>query len=231
MRKGYKIFLGIIVGLLLMVSLGFNFYILLHKNNINNENCECKKCEEKECTSSIDETGKKLTKAEAEQILKELYNDAVRHIFNESVSYCGDYATGDNTTITLNGFSYSKSSTFKTFKELDNYLKNYMTESLLKSSGYNDSYVEDGVTIGSYYEKDGSLYCNGWNKGGNIELEHYLINESTFVATKINDNSFDGSINAVYSDFENNNKTTLKIKVSVVKQNDKWLLNSYKEDN
>ena len=170
-----------------------------------------------------------ITNNEAESILKNLYNDAVRHIYNEGVSYCGTYATGDNVTLSLNGFSYTKSATFNNFAELENYLKGYMTDSLLASSNYNKSTTFEGTTINSYYEKDGSLYCNGWNKGGNMSLANYLVNESTFTASNVTENSFDGVINAVYSDFDNNNKTTKSIKVSVVKENNSWLLNTYEE--
>ena len=54
MRKGYKIFLGIIVGLLLIVSLGFNFYTLFYKgndvkckdDNLGKQECNCQNCME-----------------------------------------------------------------------------------------------------------------------------------------------------------------------------------------
>jgi hypothetical protein len=180
-------------------------------------------------SNGITDNNNLITNNEAESILKNLYNDAVRHIYNEGVSYCGTYATGDNVTLSLNGFSYTKSATFNNFAELENYLKGYMTDSLLASSNYNKSTTFEGTTINSYYEKDGSLYCNGWNKGGNMSLANYLVNESTFTASNITENSFDGVINAVYSDFDNNNKTTKSIKVSVVKENNSWLLNTYEE--
>ncbi len=170
-----------------------------------------------------------INSSAAEAILKNLYNDAVRHIYNQGVSYCGEYATGDNTTLSLNGFSYMKSATFNSFSELEKYLKGYMTETLLASSNYNKTIESEGTTIKSYYETDGSLYCNNWNKGGNMDLTNYLINESSFEVSNITENSFDGTIRAVYSDVNNNDKTTKTIKVSVVKQNNIWLLNTYKE--
>jgi len=57
---------------------------------------------------------KKITKTEALTILKNLFNDAVRHIFNESVSFCGECKIGD-IGLSINGFFYSKSATFNSF--------------------------------------------------------------------------------------------------------------------
>ncbi len=220
-NKGVIVLLVVIIVILALLCILFaTGTISLKSNSVdNNQNSN----------GITDNNNNLITNNEAESILKNLYNDAVRHIYNEGVSYCGTYATGDNVTLSLNGFSYTKSATFNNFAELENYLKGYMTDSLLASSNYNKSTTFEGTTINSYYEKDGSLYCNGWNKGGNMSLANYLVNESTFTASNITENSFDGVINAVYSDFDNNNKTTKSIKVSVVKQNNNWLLNTYEE--
>lgn len=220
-NKGVIVLLVVIIVILALLCILFaTGTISLKSNSVdNNQNSN----------GITDNNNNLITNNEAESILKNLYNDAVRHIYNEGVSYCGTYATGDNVTLSLNGFSYTKSATFNNFAELENYLKGYMTDSLLASSNYNKSTTFEGTTINSYYEKDGSLYCNGWNKGGNMSLANYLVNESTFTASNVTENSFDGVINAVYSDFDNNNKTTKSIKVSVVKQNNNWLLNTYEE--
>ena len=220
-NKGVIVLLVVIIVILALLCILFaTGTISLKSNSVdNNQNSN----------GITDNNNNLITNNEAESILKNLYNDAVRHIYNEGVSYCGTYATGDNVTLSLNGFSYTKSATFNNFAELENYLKGYMTDSLLASSNYNKSTTFEGTTINSYYEKDGSLYCNGWNKGGNMSLANYLVNESTFTASNVTENSFDGVINAVYSDFDNNNKTTKSIKVSVVKENNSWLLNTYEE--
>lgn len=174
----------------------------------------------------------KLTTEEAISILKSDYNDAVRHILNETVSYCGEYATGDNTSLTLNGFLYEKSSIYHSFEELDNDLKNYVTEELLKSLDSYNKEVDDGNgnTIGSYYEKNGNLYCNTWNKGGNLNLEYYNEEESIFEILSIEENLFNAKINAVYYDTTKTTKTIKNIEVSVIKNGDKWLVNSYQEN-
>ena len=140
-----------LVVLVFLVGIGTGYFLYKNKNKVeptdilNTENAE--------------NSEKAITKSDAETILKDLYNAAVRHIFNESVSYCGDVDIND-TGIILNDFHYYKSSSFKSFEELDNYLKNFMTESLLKNSNYNNSVVDEGIVIESYYEKNGSLYCN-----------------------------------------------------------------------
>ena len=222
-NKGVIALLVVIIVILLTLVVLLATGTISFKNSINNDNNQNNGGIIENTTNSV------ITNSEAESILKSLYNDAVRHIYNEMVSYCGTYATGDNVTLSLNGFSYTKSATFNSLAELENYLKGYMTESLLANSNYNRSTTFEGTTINSYYEKDGNLYCNGWNKGGNVNLANYLVNESTFTATNITENSFDGTIKAVYNDYNNSNKTTKIIKVSVVKQNDKWLLNTYEE--
>ncbi len=50
MKKGYKVFLGIIVGLLLLISLGVNFYTLYFKD----KSCKCVRnnCDKQECNYS-----------------------------------------------------------------------------------------------------------------------------------------------------------------------------------
>lgn len=104
-----------------------------------------------------------------------------------------------------------------------------MTDNLLSTSNYNKSTTINGVEVNTYYEKDGNLYCNTWNKGGDINLSYYEESESTFEITNIEDNSFTAIINAVYYDDTKTNKTTKKINVSITNNNDLWLIDSYEE--
>lgn len=166
-----------------------------------------------------------LTESEAIAILKNNYNDVVRHIFNEAVAFCG---TTDG-TLNLNGFLYRKSTLFNNFTELESYLKKYMTDNLLSISNYNKSTVLNGVEVSTYYEKDGSLYCNTWNKGGNMSLVYYEESQSNFKIIDVEDGFFTATIDAVYYDDAREIKTTKKINVSVVKNDDVWLIDSYKE--
>ena len=106
-----------------------------------------------------------------------------------------------------------------------------MSDELLATSRFNHTYNMDGVEISSYIEKDGNLYCNFWNKGGNMLLVYYSEAEKSFEITNIEDDSFDAIINAVYHSVDKNYRTVLKIKVSVIKQNDKWVLDTYEELN
>lgn len=172
-----------------------------------------------------------ITNDEALAILKNSYNSTVRHIFNQVVSYCGDYAKGENTTLSLNGFSYTKSATFNSFKELDSHVKKYLTENLLSNTNYNRTTTINNTKIVSYYEKDGNLYCNGWNKGGNIELANYSQEESNFKITTIDKDTFSAEIDAVYYDINNEQKTIIKIKLTFIKENENWLIDSYEKIN
>lgn len=223
-KEKNNISLYVIIVILSIITICLAGYIVYDKllndketpiNNNNNESIE---------NNNITNV---ITNTEAETILKNLYNDAIRHIYNEQTAYCGE---STNETISLNGFTYKKSTTFNNLNELENYLKKYMTTNLLLNSNYNKKITIDENTITSYYEKEGNLYCNNWNKGGNILLENYLIDESSFNISNITKNSFDGTIIAVYKD-NNSNKTTKKIKTNVIKENDNWLLNAYEEQN
>lgn len=171
-----------------------------------------------------------LTNYEAELILKNIYNDTVRDIFNQGLSYCGE----TDGSINLDGFTYAKSVTFKTFEELDNHVKKYLTESLLSTTGYNNSTTINEKTINSYIERDGNLYCNTNGKGGNVQLAYYSDWETNFEIVKIEENSFDATINAVYYGAapggpDKEKRTTLKINTTIIKQNDNWLMNTYEE--
>lgn len=209
----------IISFLMFIIIILITLTIILIMNNIKlNENIK-----------EINNETEKLNEWEAILILKANYNDAVRHIFNEGVSYCG--LTDFGTNLSLNGFSYSKSVTYNTFEELREYLKQYMSDELLVTSRFDYTYDMDGVVISSYIEKDGNLYCNGWNKGSNLLLVHYSEVETNFKITNIEDDSFDAIINAVYHSVDKNYRTVLKIKVSVIKQNDKWVLDTYEQLN
>lgn len=169
-----------------------------------------------------------LSDDEAMTILKNSYNDVVRHIFNEGVAYCGDYDDGEKSRLKLNGFLYLKSATFNSFKDLDSYVKKYLTENLLSTTRYNNSVTFDKTTINSYYEKSGKLYCNSWNKGSNMSLAVYSETESIYEIQIIDNNSFLGIINAVYYS-EDEIQTNLKIKLTIIKQIDNWLIDSYEE--
>lgn len=170
-----------------------------------------------------------LSNDEALTILKISYNDIVRHIFNEGVAFCGEYDEGEKSKIKLNGFLYLKSATFNSFNELDSYVKKYLTENLLSTTRYNNSASFDETTIDSYYEKGGKLYCNTWNKGSNMLLASYSESDSKYEIQSINNNdSFVGIIDAVYFT-EDNVQTNIKIKLTIINQNDNWLIDSYEE--
>lgn len=213
------ILIGIIIMLLVFVGL-FATGTISFKSTTTSDNGQTSESNE------TNESSNKLTESEAITIIKDLYNEDIRYIFNEKVSYCGDKS---DDSISSNGFTYYKSSKFHTFNELKEHLENYMTESLLNSTSYNYSTVIDGNTITSYIEKDGNLYCNAWNKGGNVERTNYSADESTFKISNIDENSIDADIIAVYN-WDGTRKNNLQIKVTAVKQNNKWLLNTYKEE-
>lgn len=221
----------IIILLIIIIVILATLVVLLATDKLtfnNDEKDQINDIDDSQNENNTNDDNGKLTENEAITILKTNYNDDVRYIFNEAITYCGE--TEDGSNLTLNGFTYLKSSSYNSLEELENFLKNYMTDTLLKSTNYNRTIVVNDNTVSSYYEQDGSLYCNGWNKGGNLDLINYNEEESTFTITNITLESFDATIDAVYYSADNS-KTVKKINVSVIKQNNKWLLNSYDEVN
>lgn len=223
-KKNIGMKISIIILCLLVVGLtGYILYDKVLSNDNSNNNIIDNSDNNQQLGSN------RLSNDEALIILKDSYNDVVRHIFNEGVSYCGEYDYDDDIDLNITSeFSFSKSATFNSIEELDSYVKKYLTEELLSTTRYNQSVTFNGVTTNSYYEKDGNLYCNNWNKGSNMLLATFSKNESNYEILSINNDSFVGKINAVYYDVDNN-KSLLKIKLTIIKRNGNWLIDSYEE--
>ena len=175
-----------------------------------------------ESNNIINDDNTILTENDALTILKEKYNVA-REVFDLGIiSYCGKYATDDNSSKEIDGILFYKSTTYSNFEELSTYLKSYMTEELLNSTkNYNDSVSK------SYYEENGNLYCSTRNKGGNVTYTSFLENESIFKINQITENDITATITAVYSDVDEKEKNSRTINVTLVKNSDNWLVNSY----
>lgn len=220
--------LGILVGLLATDTISFT------KINNDTKKTNTKEEDKKDNKEDKEEENKLLTNDEAKEVIKKSYNKAISDFF-DAITYCGNIT---NTTDEESQYFYNKygnffikSAQFKTFKELDNYLKQYATQKLLnenKRYKLNSTNPETGEVIPSYVEKDGYLYCNTWNKGG-PGIGEYQENESTFEVNNITEKSITGKIYAAYYDKFNNINNTLTIEVEVIKENDKWLLNHYKQ--
>ena len=210
------LFVGILIGIVIMLVVGgclfatktISFSSKTDSNNVN----------KKTVSNNI------LTKDEAVAILKEKYNVS-RKVFDLGmISYCGEYATGDNSSKNINDTLYMKSATYSSFEELSNYLKNYMTEELLNSTkNYNDSVSK------SYYEENGNLYCNTRNKGSDVTYSIFIDDESKYTINEINEKEIKATIQAVYFDNSETSKNTRIIDVSMIKNSDKWLINSYED--
>ena len=113
---------------------------------------------------------------------------------------------------------YSAITEFATYDEMLNYLKKYMTIEVI--SGKNPW----AATTKEYYlEKDGKLYCEETYKGymyehGNIEIEitSQEENKVTCIAT----------IELIDPD---NNKTSDEVNITLEKNNNNWIITSYKK--
>lgn len=76
--------------------------------------------------------------------------------------YCGSYVYEDTIDADKNSNAnfYTASSKYKSFDEMINHLKEYMTEHVIYGKHY--------MSSDAYIEKDGKLYCPDYGKGGNM---------------------------------------------------------------
>lgn len=212
--------------------------IIIITLSINNNSCNKKLKDYIDKTHGIDisdlieeeeeiDTPPTLTDEEALNTLKTDYNDAIRYILNEDITYCGTLATEGKTTLDINGYTYQKSADFNNYEEVEKNVKQYATDKFLEKAGFNHQTTVNGQNIKSYYESGGNLYCNTWKKDKNQLLTIYNEEESSFEIIRNNKNSFKAQITAIYYNNERTIKTPAKYEVKVVKQKNKWLLDEY----
>lgn len=170
-----------------------------------------------------------LTDEEAINTLKTNYNDAIRYILNEDITYCGTLAAEGKTTLDINGYTYQKSDSFNTYEDLEKYIKQYATNNFLEKADFNHQTKVNGQNIKSYYESGGHLYCNTWKKDKNLLLVNYAEAESSFEIIRNNKNSFKIKATVVYYNNDQTIKTPIEYEFKVVNQKNSWLLDDYKK--
>lgn len=151
-----------------------------------------------------------ITLENIKEIFKVTYN-----YYELPVVYCGKT---DNTLVEIYGTSRKASTEFATYDEMLNYLKKYMTIDVISGK------IPWAATTKEYYlEKDGKLYCEETYKGyiydhGNIEIEitSQEENKVTCIVT----------IELIDPD---NNKTSDEVNITLEKNNNNWIITSYKK--
>lgn len=234
------ILLGIIiVMLILLVILFATDTITLNSSKTEDNNST----ENSTQNSETEESESIRTNEEDINIIKNIFtNETVQFIFNNpGLTYC---KTTESTIYTeeelrmvnyYKGNGYQKCTDYNSYEELLNYLKSFFTEEyfnnvILKENTYipYSTVMNDGSIFYNYYEKDGNLYVAITGKGGNVEKNNILDNETTYEINESNKNEIIATIHATWQTAYDDNTTHSEIiKISVVKSNNNWQINSY----
>lgn len=196
-----------ILSILLLITGGYLLYdkVLMEEDNQNINDNENK---EQEINKTYIEGN------DYEELIKEL-QEKVKFTYGyfDNIPYCGD-GTQSELPMENSGLNYYVSKEFKSYQEMFDYLKTYMTEDIINSNF--------SIKKENYLEKDGKLYCENFGKGSNIfQPKHFNIQVNKMSKNEIN------SVVAVelygYEDKDYQNYD-----VEFTKSNDNWIISSYK---
>ena len=221
------LFVVIVVILLALVVLLATGTISFKSNQVDNENDQ----------TNGNETVNNLTEAEATIIVKNLFtNDTVQYLIdNVSVTYCKREST--NTSEKELGLNYewngyNKCTDFKSYEELTNYFKQYITNDYFNQLLLEQPYLNqerkmaDGTTHYNYYEKDGSLYAANTGKGSNVNKYKLLTDEIVYKLDSFDANKIITTITAKWEDVNGSKYSELE-KMTIVNDNGNWKISSY----
>ena len=197
-----------ILSILLLITGGYLLYdkVLMEEDNQNINNNENN---EQEINKTYVEGN------DYEKLVKELQEKVkfTYEYYDWGNAYCGErgdgYIEGDENN--PNGYYLSKQ--YKSYQEMINHLKTYMTEEVITSRFAKEDYVE----------KDGKLYCADFGKGGNLyQPEHFNIQ-----INKISENNVKAQVVVElnymdYYDYDNYN-------VEFTRLNDNWIISLYEK--
>ena len=224
--KGVIILLCIIIVVLLaLCTLFATGTISLNNKQTSNEQTD------NSSTQGEENTANKLTEEEATDILKSIFtNEAVRFLFDNSVNtYCKtDSETVSEEELGLNykWNGYRKCTDYNSYEELINHFRQYITEDLLSKNTSQTHAMADGTILYKYYEKDGNLYAANTGKGGNVNKDKFLDDETTYTITSFDNKLINATVNAKWQDTNYDYYSEL-VKITLVKELDKWKVSSY----
>ena len=242
-NKTVVILLGIIIILLILLVILFatNTITLNNSKTENNNSIE-------KSTQNMENEEKETIRTNEEDIniIKNIFtNETVQFIFNNpGLTYCN---TTESTIYTeedlemenyYKGNGYYKCTDYNSYDDLLNYLQSFFTEDyfnnvILKENPYisYSKVMSNGSISYNYYEKDGNLYVAITGKGSNAEKNNILDNLTTYEINESNKNEIKATIHATWQTAYDDNTTHSEIiKISVVKSNNNWQINSYESN-
>ena len=125
-----------------------------------------------------------------------------------SSNYCGKLNYEDKYE------NYTNTQTYNTIKEIKDDYNKYLSE----------KYIEENI-IKNFKEKDNKLYCLSKQSS---DLKY---NQNSFKITNINKTEKEIKVEGTFETEENelNPKETFNVQVELIKENDNWVINEYKE--
>ena len=164
---------------------------------------------------------KVISNEEAVIISKNIMDKYFNEVFYyHQAPYCGtgtyDFNEGESLQYYTaeNGNSYLPSKEYKTKSEIIEYFKSYLSDKL----------IEKIVNDRDYIEKDDKLYCLVPNKGS----LSYVKEKSIYEVSNITENKIIGKGIIAYD--ATGAELTLKADFTLIRKNNNWILDNYKED-
>ena len=159
-------------------------------------------------TTVTDNTNAEITNDEAITIVKEIVKK-----YNQPYGiYCGEVDYNDN--IEENGKKYSASKTYKSMEEINKYLESFLS----------NNFINNNIDKTNYLEKDSKLYCNIPERGTLI----YQEEGSTFEIDDLTNNQIKAS-GTINNSREGGEIISSHFELTLVNENNNWLLNEYQE--
>ena len=234
------VLIGIIIMLLVFVCLFATNTISFNTKEVSNNNQEEKNENSiKKDTNTSNQANielnkennnklnKELSKEEATSILKERTRKVFKYVHSLS-AYCGetevtypeDINNYDKEKFIVEGYITYFVSKYKNKEELNNYMKTFMNDEVIKK------YSKEGVyTVETYKEQNGHLYCLNSNKDCGMS---YNESKSSYTITNLN-NDIISAIGKIAYNSCGETEEYLTVLVEIAKDNNNWLITKYEE--
>jgi len=206
--------LKVLVVILCILVLGLGCYFFYDKV-LSDDNGDTSNDNINDTQNNDDNGAVNLTKQEASIIVKNIMDKFYDEVFyGYKATYCGEYDYDD--TIVGDEYTYYKSATYSTLKDLKDYLGTYISPNLI-------NFMLGGNDTPKYQERDNKLYCLGSGAAGiSYNKENSNFNVLSFTNSTI-------IANANVSTLVSGAPYTINATLSIEKNDDIWVLSSYEE--
>lgn len=237
-NKGVMVLLIVIIVILAVLCVLFatgtiSFNTTTNTTNDNQQNNNSNQ-------NNVDENNQAMTETEAINILKDVFtNDTVQYLIShKSITYCDKETTvirEEDLGLNYQWNGYHKCKDFKSYEELTNYFKKYVTDDFFNNTVLKTGSVRqtiessDGKIMYNYYEKDGNLYAAITGKGSNIMKYKLLDNDTIYKIDSSDNNKITATITAKWEQVDESVYSEL-IKITIIKDSSNWKVSSYSEE-